>query len=101
MARKFSFKGFVPVFRKCPAGYIHRVSVENPECGHTGEVLDWCEEWHRWVPNPTKTAMAQQEFQKGEEFDVEREARLRLEEALRSGDIKPAQDYRRTIMNGK
>lgn len=98
MARKFSFKGFLPVYRRCPAGHWHRVSAENPECGHTGKILDWCEEWQRWVANPTKTAFALQEFQESEEFEIEREARLKLEDAIRGGDIKPTRDIARDIM---
>lgn len=96
---KFRFKDIVPVWRKCPAGHWHRVSKEEPECGHTGQILDWCEPLQRWVPNPTKTAFAKAEFEESEEFDVEREARLRLEEEIKKGNLKPNPDYRKVIMN--
>jgi hypothetical protein len=89
------------VFRRCPAGHWHRVSAEEPECGHTGRILDWCEEWQRWIPNPTKDAVAKQQFEESDEFEIEREARLRLEEDIRKGKITAKEDIRRKIMNIK
>ena len=91
--------GKLPVYRKCPAGHWHRVSAEHPECGHTGRILDWSEEWQKWIPNPTKTDVALTMIEEDEEFEVEREARLRLEEELKKGNIKPVKDFRRMIMN--
>lgn len=91
----------VPVYRRCPAGKIHRVSADNPECGHTGQILDWCEEYQRWIPNPTKTDVAYDMLNNDEEFEVEREARRRIDEALQKGDLKPALDYRRVLMNNE
>jgi hypothetical protein len=88
----------IPVYRKCPANKWHRVSAENPSCGHTGVVLDWTEEYQRWVANPHKTALAKDQYEQDSEFDVEREARLRLEEAVKNGDLKAVEDIRRTIM---
>lgn len=89
---------YAPRWRRCPANKWHRVTAENPECGHTGQILDWCEPWQRWVPNPTKTAEAKRMLAEDEEFEVDREARAKLEEALRNGDIKPAMDMRRRLL---
>ncbi len=74
------------------------MSSDHPDCGHTGKVLEWCEPYQRWVANPTKTEEALRLIETSEEFDVEREARLRIEEALKKGDLQPAMDYRRRIM---
>ena len=90
---------FIPRWRKCPYGYLHRITGENPECGHGGKIIEWCEPQEAWVSNPTKTAIAKEMFRDDDEFEVEREARLKLEEAMKSGDIKPALDYRRRIMS--
>lgn len=94
----FRFKDVLPVFRKCPAGRWHRVSKEEPECGHLGKIIEWCEPLQRWVDNPTKTAMAKAQYEESEEFDVEREARLRLEEDVRKGKITAKEDIRKRIM---
>jgi hypothetical protein len=91
--------GKIPVWRRCPAGKFHRVSIDHPECGHTGRVLDWCEEYQRWVPNPSKDVVIQEMFERDEEFAIDREAREMLEEALRDGNLQPAIDYRRLLMN--
>jgi hypothetical protein len=87
------------VYRRCPAGRIHKVNKDMTECGHTGRILDWCEEYQRWIPNPTKTEVAKSMIANDEEFAVDREAREKLEEALRNGDIKPALDYKRLLMS--
>lgn len=86
------------VYRKCPSGRIHNVNKDNGSCGHSGIILDWCEEYRRWIPNPTKTAYAKDLIETDDEFAVEREARLRLEEAMKSGDIRPVMDMRRRLM---
>lgn len=90
---------YAPVWRRCPAGRWHRVTSENPECGHLGKIIEWCEPLEKWVSNPTKTEIAKQMIENDDEFSVEREARLRVEEALKAGDLKPALDYRRMLMN--
>jgi len=89
----------IPVYRKCPAGKLHRVSAQNPDCGHTGEVLEWCEEYQRWIPNPTKTEMALIMIEEDSEFDIEKEARERIKYELKKGNIQPAIDYKRKIMS--
>ena len=89
---------YIPVYRRCPAGRLHRVTANNPECGCTGKVLDWCEEYQRWIPNPTKTTVAKDMADNDEEFSVERDARQRVEEALKSGDLKPVEDFKRSLM---
>ena len=89
---------YVPVYRRCPANRLHRVTSESGDCGHTGRVLEWCEPYHKWVGNPTKTAVAKDMFENDEEFEIEKEARLKLEEAMRNGDLQPALDYRKKIM---
>ena len=89
----------VPVYRRCPANKWHRITADDCSCGHTGKILDWCEEYHSWVSNPTKTEVANEMFRDDDEFEVEREARLKLEEAMKNGDIKPALNYRRRIMS--
>lgn len=87
------------VRRKCPAGRWHKINIDFTECGHTGKILDWCEEYHKWIPNPSKTDEALRMLKDDEEFAVDREAREMLEEALRDGNLKPALDYRRMILN--
>ena len=87
------------MIRRCPAGQFHKINIDNVSCGHTGKVLDWSEEWERWIPNPTKTEVAKEMIVSDDEFAVDREARERLEEAVRDGKIKPTQDIKRMIMN--
>lgn len=87
------------VRRRCPAGHYHRINEDSVECGHTGVILDWCEMYHRWIPNPTKTASAKEMIKSDDEFAVDREAREMLEEALRDGNLKPVLDYKRLLMS--
>ena len=82
----------VSVDRRCPKGNWHKVTEENPDCGCTGVVLEWCEPYQRWIPNPNKTAVAKEQMEKDEEFKVDQEARLRLEEAIAKGKLKPTPD---------
>lgn len=91
----------IPVYRRCPYGFYHRVSAQDNSCGHGGKFLDWSEEYQRWVPNPTKTAVAKEMIKNDDEFAVEREARQRLEEEFKKGNIKAIPDLRRRIMNGQ
>lgn len=86
------------VYRKCPFGHIHNVNSDNGSCGHGGIIMDWCEEYHKWIPNPTKTQYALDMIEEDDEFVVEREARLRLEEAVSAGDLRPVMDMRRRLM---
>ena len=86
------------VYRKCPYGYIHNVNKDEGSCGHGGKILDWCEEYHSWISNPTKTAYANAMIEEDEEFAVERDARLQLEEEVKSGNMKPVEDFRKRIM---
>ena len=86
------------VYRKCPYGHIHNVNKDEGSCGHGGKIIDWCEEYHCWVSNPTKTEQALAMIEEDDEFAVERDAKARLEEALESGDIRPIQDFRKKIM---
>ncbi len=86
------------VYRKCPYGYVHNVNKNEGSCGHGGMILDWCEEYHSWVSNPTKTEIALAMIEEDDEFAVEREAKQMVEEALDAGDIKPVQDFRKKIM---
>lgn len=90
---------YAPIYRRCPAGHLHRVSSDNPECGHLGKIIEWCEPQQRWVDNPTKTALAKEMIENEDEFAIEREARLRVEEELKKGNLKPALDFRRVLMN--
>ena len=87
------------VRRRCPAGRFHKINEDITECGHTGQILDWCEPYHKWIPNPTKTAVAKEMIESDDEFEVDREAREMLEEALRDGNLKPALDYKRLLMS--
>ena len=91
----------IPVYRRCPFKHWHRVSAQDHSCGHGGVILDWSEEYQRWVPNPSKTEYAKDLIKTDDEFAVEREARLMLEEELRKGNIKARADMRRRIMRGQ
>jgi len=91
--------GSMFVYRKCPVGKYHKINKDNLSCGHTGMILDWAEELQRWVPNPTKTEMVLEMLQNDEEYEIDREAREKIDQALKEGNIQPAIDYRRMIMN--
>lgn len=86
------------VYRKCPAGKYHKINKDDLSCGHTGQILDWCELYQKWIPNPTKTEMLLEMIEEDSEFAVEKEAKERLEEAISKGDLTPCIDYRRKIM---
>ena len=87
------------IFRRCPAGRIHKINRDNVECGHTGVILDWCEMYHRWVANPTKTDVAKSMIQDDDEFAIDREAREMLEEAMINGNLQPVLDYKKLLMS--
>ena len=86
------------VYRKCPHGFIHNVNKNEGNCGHGGIILNWVEEYRRWIPNPTMTEYAKDMIEEDEEFAVEKEARLQLEEEVKKGNLKPIEDFRKRIM---
>lgn len=92
---------YIPVYRKCPAGHWHRVSAQNPDCGHTGEILEWCEPYQRWIPNPTKTEIALNMIEEDAEFEIEKEARERILWEIKRGNLQPVVDYKRKILSGE
>lgn len=89
---------YAPKWRRCPAGHWHRVSSEDHDCGHTGQVLEWCDPLQRWIPNPTKTEVALALIEEDSEFEIEKEARERILWELKRGNIQPAVDYKRRII---
>ena len=87
------------VNRKCPAGKNHKVNKDDLSCGHTGKILDWCETYQKWIVNPTKTKMVIEMIKNDDEYEIDREAREKITEALKNGDLTPAIDYRKLLMN--
>lgn len=103
MANKFIkfVNRYAPKWKRCPKGHWHRVSADDCDCGHTGEVLEWCEPLQRWIPNPTKTEYALRMIEEDSEFEIEKEARERILWELDRGNIQPVVDYKRKIISGQ